>query len=191
MKKWWQNINRGILLLIVVLLGLSVYLLVDAANTRKEKKVVRELSSEYARESSCLYQFPSGSDFWSWNGLDSDEILPALLSQAEPLNRFFCDNEAVRKNEISKCWTFFRESFFMQMCPLSVTKTPVEIKISEIYNGSASVSVYSRTTIEYTDKNGKQTMNEIDTTDSLVFHHIDGEWKLVKADSTRNEFSDY
>ena len=62
MKKWWQNINRGILLLIVVLLGLSVYLLVDEANTRKEKKAVRELASEYARESSCLYQFPSGSD---------------------------------------------------------------------------------------------------------------------------------
>lgn len=189
MKKWWQNTNRGIVLLLVVLFAVGVYIFIDAMNIRKEKKIVKDLASQYASESSSMYSFPADLDFWSWNGFDITELMPAIHEQAEPLKHYFYDNETVQMQETNKFIYFFRDCFDMQLCPVSANKQVTDIEIQEIYNGSSTVRVTSKTTVEYIEKSGKKIINEMVTDDTLVFLKINGEWKLVKADSSLNDYA--
>ena len=188
MKKWWQNTNRGVLLLLVVLFAVAIYLVCDAINIRKEKKTVKDLASQYAIESSCMYSFPSGLDYWSWNGFDITDLIPAIHNQAEPLKHYFYDNETVQEQETDKFVYFFRYCFDRQLCPVSATKQITDIKFHEIYNGSASITVYSKTTVEFLDAGGKKVVNEMDSDDTLSFLKINGEWKIVKADCSLNNY---
>ena len=47
MKKWWQHMNRGLLLLFVAVLAVSVYLFMDHEKTKKENEAVRNNQISY------------------------------------------------------------------------------------------------------------------------------------------------
>ena len=51
MKKWLRQVNRGAILLVIVLLAVFVYLIIDAENTSKDKKTLTQISEKYIRDS--------------------------------------------------------------------------------------------------------------------------------------------
>ena len=68
MKKWWQQVNRGLLLLALVVLAVSVYLIIDSANIKKDKAAIKELSEQFITESSAYFICPSDFEFWEQEG---------------------------------------------------------------------------------------------------------------------------
>ena len=188
MKKWWQNINRGILLLIIAIIAVTSYLISDSIKTKNEKAKLKEITTQFASDSSILFAFPQDIDFFSWDGMESDNLRPAMYSQTESLNHYFCDNEVIRKQEIDKSQLFFRNYYERQLCPISCTRSLVRIEINEIYNGSATISLFTENKIDYKDQDGKKGYAEIEATDTLVLLKIDGQWKIIKLDSTLTEY---
>jgi len=183
MKKWWKNVNRGLLLLLIVIIAVVTYLIADSIHNNKEKKVIREIASQYISDSSSLFSTPEDFDFFSWNGAYSESLSEALYSRAKPLEHYYVDNEIVLHQEIDKCQEFFMYYFSLQVSPVSCTRTPAKIEISQLYNGSATVIVSTVSKIEYTSPDGSRGVDERKSTDTLQFLHTDGEWRLVQVDS--------
>ena len=188
MIKWWQKTNRGIILLLAVLLSVSIYLVIDAVNAKKERTKLTDLSSQYITESSLLFTYPEELDFWTKNAILPENLFPALSAQADPIKHYFCDNEAVIEQEIEESYSFFKKYYESEHCPRVCTRTPYKIEIKELYHDSATVYVYSRTSVEYSDLSGKRYSDESDTMDTLFFLKLNGEWKLINSDSAMNEY---
>ena len=191
MKKWLRQVNRGAILLVIVLLAVFVYLIVDAKNTNKDKKTLTDISEKYIRDSYILYQCPEDLDFW--NGEETFyHDLPTLLStQAEPLNHYFCDNEAVRNEQVSLAGQFYIAFYRAERLPITCTRVPTSIKIEEVYHDSASIYVTVENTFEYVDMAGRQSTFSYTSSDTLSFLKQDGEWKLLVDNSDLNELSYY
>ena len=100
MKKFWQQINRGLVLLFAVVIGVTIYLIVDSQNKKKQRDELIKLSTMFISDSSRLYEFPEDIDFWDRSNIKQDALLPALYQNATPIYHYFCDNEEARKSQI-------------------------------------------------------------------------------------------
>ena len=58
MKKWWQHVNRGIILLLAVIIAVVSYLVSDSIHNSRERKEVKEIASQYIIDSSPLFIAP-------------------------------------------------------------------------------------------------------------------------------------
>jgi len=191
MKKWLRQVNRGAILLVIVLLAVFVYLIVDAKNTNKDRKTLTKISEQYIRDSYILYQCPEDLDFWR-DEASLVQDLPTLLStQAEPLNHYFCDNEAVRSEQVSLACQFYISFYRAERLPITCTRVPTSITIEEVYHDSASIYVTVENTFEYVDMDGRQSTFSYTSSDTLSFLKQDGEWKLLIDNSDLNELSYY
>ena len=136
MKKWWQNVNRGILLLLILIIAVVSYLVSDSIHNSKERKAIKEIATQYVIDSSPLYITPSDFDFFSWNSIDSDTLLPEIHSQAGSLSHYFVDNELVRNQAFDQSFDFFRYYSSLKRRPEKCTRVPESVEILELYNGS-------------------------------------------------------
>ena len=178
MKKWWQQVNRGLLLLALAVLAVSVYLIIYAAEIKKDKKVVKEISEQFISDSSVYFICPSDLDFWA-----EDELSSSMSAQLEPVSSYYCENDAVRDMQIKYYFSFFATTRENQICPVNCVRKPLKVDIEEIYNGSATVVVNTQTTMEY-KKEDETMLSEVFTSDeTLTFLKQDGEWKLVSVTS--------
>ena len=191
MKKRWQHVNRGILLLLAVIIAVVSYLVSDSIHNSRERKEVKEIASQYIIDSYPLFITPSDFDFFFWNSIDSDTLLPAVHSQAGSLSHYFADNELVRNQAFDQSFDFFRYYSSLKMRPDKCTRVPESVEILELYNGSASVVVRSTTKIDFINEDGTITYEELATQDDLQFLYTDGEWKLVQTKSNLNIQSGY
>ena len=191
MKKWLRQVNRGAILLVIVLLAVFVYLIIDAENTSKDKKTLTKISEKYIRDSYILYQCPEDLDFWSDEASLLQDLPAILLTQAEPLNQYFCDNEAVRNEQVSLACQFYISFYRAERLPITCTRVPTSIKIEEVYHDSASIYVTVENTFEYVDMSGRQSTFSYTSSDTLSFLKQDGEWKLLVDNSDLDELSYY
>ncbi len=191
MKKWLRQVNRGAILLVIVLLAVFVYLIIDAENTSKDKKTLTQISEKYIRDSYILYQCPEDLDFWSDEASLLQDLPSILLTQAEPLNQYFCDNEAVRNEQVSLACQFYIAFYRAERLPITCTRVPTSIKIEEVYHDSASIFVTVENTFEYVDMSGRQSTFSYTSSDTLSFLKQDGEWKLLVDNSDLDELSYY
>ena len=191
MKKWLRQVNRGAILLVIVLLAVFVYLIIDAENTNKDKKTLTQISEKYIRDSYILYQCPEDLDFWSDEASLLQDLPAILLTQAEPLNQYFCDNEAVRNEQVSLACQFYIAFYRAERLPITCTRVPTSIKIEEVYHDSASIFVTVENTFEYVDMSGRQSTFSYTSSDTLSFLKQDGEWKLLVDNSDLDELSYY
>lgn len=191
MKKWLRQVNRGAILLVIVLLAVFVYLIIDAENTSKDKKTLTKISEQYIRDSYILYQCPEDLDFWSDEASLLQDLPAILLTQAEPLNQYFCDNEAVRNEQVSLACQFYISFYRAERLPITCTRVPTSIKIEEVYHDSASIFVTVENTFEYVDMSGRQSTFSYTSSDTLSFLKQDGEWKLLVDNSDLDELSYY
>ncbi|MBO7564329.1 MAG: hypothetical protein J6T40_05725 [Clostridiales bacterium] len=191
MKKWLRQVNRGAILLVIVLLAVFVYLIIDAENTSKDKKTLTQISEKYIRNSYILYQCPEDLDFWSDEASLLQDLPAILLTQAEPLNQYFCDNEAVRNEQVSLACQFYISFYRAERLPITCTRVPTSIKIEEVYHDSASIYVTVENTFEYVDMSGRQSTFSYTSSDTLSFLKQDGEWKLLVDNSDLDELSYY
>jgi hypothetical protein len=191
MKKWLRQVNRGAILLVIVLLAVFVYLIIDAEKTSKDKKTLTQISEKYIRDSYILYQCPEDLDFWSDEASLLQDLPALLLTQAEPLNQYFCDNEAVRNEQVSLACQFYIAFYRAERLPITCTRVPTSIKIEEVYHDSASIFVTVENTFEYVDMSGRQSTFSYTSSDTLSFLKQDGEWKLLVDNSDLDELSYY
>ncbi|MBO4650451.1 MAG: hypothetical protein IK109_00390 [Clostridiales bacterium] len=183
MKKWWQQVNRGLLLLALAVLAVSVYLIIYAAEIKKDKKVVKEISEQFISDSSVYFICPSDLDFWAQEEFTEDELSSSMSAQLEPVSSYYCENDAVRDMQIKYYFSFFATTRENQICPVNCVRKPLKVDIEEIYNGSATVVVNTQTTMEY-KKEDETMLSEVFTSDeTLTFLKQDGEWKLVSVTS--------
>ena len=183
MKKWWQQVNRGLLLLALAVLAVSVYLIIDGAQTKKDKVAIKEIAEKFIPESSVYLTCPSGFDFWLQDELDKDSLVSSMSAQVKPLESYYCDNEAVRNSQIDYYFPYFSACRENQICPANCTRKALSVDISEIYNGSATVYVSTQTTVEY-KKEDEALLSEVYTCDEILYFlkQEDG-WKLVSVQS--------
>ena len=191
MRKWWKDVNRGIVLLIIAIIAVISYLIADTIHNNKEKKVLKEIAAQYTIDSAPLFTTPEDFDFFSWNGAYTDSLSEELYSRAKPLDHYYVDNETVRHQEIDKIQQFFMYYYNQQYCPVSCTKSPGNIEITQIYNGSATAVVKTVSKIEYISSDGSRGVDERNTTDTLQFLYTGGEWKLVQVSSDLYGGEDY
>lgn len=189
MKKWWQNVNRGILLLFIVIIAVVSYLVSDSIQNSHEKKMLKEIASQYVVDSSPLFITPKDFDFFSWNSIDSETLLPAIHSQASSVAHYFVDNEMVRNQAFDRSFDYFCNYSSLRRRPENCTRVPLSVEITQLYNGSATVIVHSTTKIDYLEEDGSIGFEERVCDDELRFLYIDGEWKLVHTDSNLNYYS--
>ena len=183
MKKWWQHMNRGLLLLFVAVLAVSVYLLMDHEKTKKDKKAIIEITKEFISDSSAYFTCPDGFDFWGQEELTEESLSSLMAAQTAHVETYFCENEAVRNNQISYYFSFFENCRLNETLPANCTRVPLSIEVRDIYNGSATVVVTTQTTIEYTKEDDSRQTEVTTTEDTLLFLKQEGEWKLVSARS--------
>ncbi len=182
MKKLWQHMNRGLLLLFVAILAVSTYLLIDNAQTKKDKAKIKDISEQFINESSVYFVCPSEPQFWE-QGQWTEEALASLMTAAtNKMESFFCENEAVRHAQVKYFFPFFDNCRANQLCPVNCTRTPLLIEISEIYNGSATVFVSTQTTVEFIKEDGSRVSQVYTSNETLLFLKQETEWKLVSAE---------
>lgn len=188
MKKRLRNVNRGIVLLGILIIAVAIYLVIYSSNQNKKKAALRALASDYITRSSSLYVFPKPDDFTSIMNGKSDEILDVLYESASPVFPYIADNEAIRKELVAKNFNFFGKALDDEHCPITCTRTVEEIQIEECYMDTAIVRVYSVTTFEFRGKDNNVSAADYTTQDIIQFLYIDGTWKIVNVNSSLNEY---
>ena len=188
MRKWFNQVNRGVLLFIAALLCVAIYLAVDGYRISREKKVLRDLTSQYISDSSILYVFPEGLDFSDRESIRKDTLLPVLYKNAEPIYHYFCDNEAVRKAQVDSTYNYMYGTFVSESKPIACSRSATSIEVIEVYRNSATVIASTQTVFEKEDETGKIVSNEIYLTETLFFLYQDGQWKLVSTESPLNQY---
>lgn len=183
MKKWWQQVNRGLLLLALVVLAVSVYLIIESANIKKDKAAIKELSKQFITESSAYFICPSDFEFWEQEEFTEESLSKAMASQLAPVSSYYCENEAVRNMQINYYFRFFASTRENQICPVNCVRKPLKIDIKEIYNDSATVVVNTQTTMDYMTEDENRMSEVITSDETLLFLKQDGEWKLVSVKS--------
>ena len=183
MKKWWQQVNRGLLLLALAVLAVIVYLLIDNAELKKDRKTVIEISEQFITDSSLYFSCPSDFDFWAQEEFSEDELMDAMSAQIAPMSSYFCENDAVRKMQINYFYPFFSSVRTNQICPVNCSRKPMNIEVKEIYNGSATVIVTTQSFFDYMKEDETRLTETATSIETLRFLKQDGEWKLVSVNS--------
>ncbi|MBO4474763.1 MAG: hypothetical protein J5750_07650 [Clostridiales bacterium] len=181
MKRWFSQVNRGLVLLLVVILGVAVYIVLATLKTNKQRSVLRELAIQYTSDSAILYTFPQDVDYHDRSAMTRDALLPVLYKKAEPVYHYFCNNTAVQNAQVDATYNYLYISCMSEQVPVSCTRTVTSVEIDEVYRGSATVLVYSNTVIEYQDMEGKRSTHESQVQDTLLFVYQDGEWKIANV----------
>lgn len=184
MKKWWQQMNRGVLLLFVAVLAVSIYLIFDGAEKKKDKAELEEISAQFISDSSLYFTYPSDETFWKTEeALSEDDFADLMSVQAQSLSSYFCENEAVRDTQLKYYYMFYATSRENRLCPVVCSRIPLKIDVQEIYNDSATVVISTQTTIEFIDEEDSRKNDVVTSDDTLLFLKLEGEWKLVSAQS--------
>ena len=189
MKKWISQVNRGIILLLAVVLGVAIYIFADTLKANKHRTVLRDLAIQYTYDSSILYTFPQDLDLNSTK--IRDVLLPSLYEKAEPIYHYFCNNDTVRHAQVDATYNYMYVSFISDMIPVSCSRTVTKVEVEEIYRGSATVCVYSNAVIEFQDSEGKRSTREAQVQDILLFVYQDGEWKIANDSCDLTQMYDY
>ena len=183
MKKWLSQVNRGIILLLAVVIGVAIYICVETIKTNKQRMILRELAIRYTSDSSILYTFPQTIDYADRSAMTRDALLPVLYKNAEPVYHYFCNNDAVRKAQVDATYNYMYMAYMSDSFPISCTRNVTGVEIEEVYRGSATVYVITNTVIEYQDAEGKRSTQESQIQDILLFVYQDGEWKIANVNS--------
>ena len=188
MKKWLRNVNRGIVLLGILVIAVAIYLAIYSSEQSKKKASLHDLASNYINQSSAMYVFPKPDEFISIMNGNSDEIMNVLYESASPVFQYIENNEAIRKELVKKNLTFYENALNDEHCPITCTRTVEEIQIEECYMDTATVRVYSMTTFEFRDKDNTISAEDYPTQDIIQLLYIDGSWKIVNVNSSLNDF---
>lgn len=188
MKKWLRNVNRGIVLLGILIIAVAIYLVIYSSNQSKKKAALHDLASDYVTSSSYMYVFPRPEEFISIMNGDSDEMMNILYDSASPVFQYIENNDAIRKELVKKNLVFYGNALNEELCPITCTREVEEVQIEECYMDTATVRVYSQTTFEYKDKKNNISAENYATQDVIQLLYIDGSWKIVNVISSLNEY---
>ena len=188
MKKWLRNVNRGIVLLGILVIAVAIYLAIYTSSQNKKKASLRDLATNYVTQSSSMYVFPEPENFVKVMNGKSDEIIDFLYNTASPVFPYIAENEAIRKELVAKNCNFFSNALNDEHCPITCTRTVEGIQIDECYMDKAVVRVFSVTTFEFRDMNNNISAEDYSTEEVLQLFYIDGTWKIVNVMSSLNDF---
>lgn len=176
-----KKINRGFLLLIVLIIAVSVYLISSAVMETKEKKQIVSLCKEYVGKEISYYMLPeqyrSNPD-----SMGADELSAYIGKMKETLKFYYVDNERSYIYLLDS----LEDSLKSQQKGLDVVleyeKEIVKFE-SIIFHGN-SVSVKFTCNTVYSSEDSQSSSQ---TSDYMTLQKDGGEWKVTYSNLTYPE----
>ncbi len=183
MKVKLLKLNRGLILLIIAIIGVLIYLTAETIDANKKKQEVRTLASEIiTKTQECIVIVSDIDDvmnshtFFYHDNSDFNENKENNYSNIDILKPYLYQDDRLYQ-EISELGNDLSTSAFVNdnvIIKSLVSRIPYETSVM-YYNNTAKVTI--RVNNEYISADN--TQNSMTSTDELGFEYIDGRWQLV------------
>lgn len=195
MRKWLSKANRGIIILCAVLLFLSVYLIYDLVQSKKNEKVVLSISNQFITDCGKVLSSGENLDVNSMDLSDYNYDLNAFTrylveSEFSSISDYYYPNDAIKDLQIE----VFQNDYFRILDErgailLSCSQVPTQhVKECSVYKYSASVTLSVNRVLELMDENGKRFSESENCIYNIDFLYVDGEWKIISLDYYRSDY---
>ena len=189
MRRWLQRINRGIILLILLVVGVVVYCCIDAYHHRAQRDRIEEVVVRHIEESTVLYTFPEIPNVSPQDASElSEQHIDSLYERAFALSHDLSSNEAIRQEIANQYVTMLqRVTIYFRKFPTTCTREVVSFHVEEIYHDSAIVRLEIENKFTLTDEDGK---SHVDSINSIEYYYLlveNDEWKIYSIESDISE----
>lgn len=176
MRKKLYYTNRGILLLLIALISVTVYLVYDFIRSNSEAKKIRSQVESFISDSSQAFSFPKEKLSELEDATETHAFLmECSKTSAATLSSYYLDNEALREELYESISGVFELEYSQYKNIASqVTRSCSDIKV-KVYKDTATVETK---VTNYFVGEGLE-IPSFSAFDSFEFIYQDGSWQCV------------
>ncbi len=176
--KFFSKINRGLVLLIILVLGVAIFLVIQSNYQSRETPKIKEVCQQYINTVIDYKQLPQ--HYRKANPeIPQNELEKHIQAMTDDIKAFYTDNVQTYKTVIKD----YKSDLENQARGIGVVYNyKKEIKDYEniIFNGdNVTVSIITNSVRE--DSELKQRASS-QTTDTISLQKVNGQWKVIYAD---------
>ncbi len=185
MRRWFQRINRGIILLILLVVGVVVYCCIDAYHHRAQRDRINEVVVRHVEDSTVLYTFSEIPDVSPQDAFElSEQSIASLYDRAISLSHDLSGNKAIQQEIANQYVTILqRITVYFRKFPTTCTREVVSFHVEEIYHDSAMVRLEIENKFTLMDEDSKI---HVDSITSIEYYYLlveNDEWKIYSIES--------
>lgn len=176
MRKKLFYTNRGVLLLLIAIIGVTVYLVYDFVHSNSEAKKIQTQVEAFISESSKAFSFPKEKLSELEDVADPQSyLIECSKTTAQPLSSYYLDNEALREELYESIAGVFSLQYLSHKNIASqVTRSCSDIKV-KVYKDTATVE--TKVTNSFVGEGLE--IPSFSAYDSFEFIYQDGSWQCV------------
>jgi len=187
MKKAFKTINRGAVMLLVLVMGMSIYCIIQSGIDKKTHAELRDIATEFIADSANRVIIPEAMR--SSDGFDATAI--SGLSEnyrtvgSGSWSRFYSDNIQIRKFASEWFETALQVQYGMNTYILSSEPKIDEFGRFRTYRDEATLDFTVTDTRRILMPNGEETLSILSFPESLSFIRENDRWVIVQYSSAR------
>ncbi len=181
MRRLLRKINRGVLLLLLLFLGVSIYLMISDAAQKREISEIKNVCQEYLDAKTGWFILPE-----KYRSGKSDQSAAYLSVLAQPIRSYLVDDDAVVQSELDglksvldsqKTYSFYYSDYRLQITYFE----------NIIFDGNrAIVRLEGQKTVTGAylgSENAPEIKYDSIFTD-IILCKVNGKWKVYYGDSS-------
>ncbi len=182
--KFISKINRGLILLVAVVVGIAIYLITLSAGQTREKPLINEVCRKYINTAANYRKLPQEylKDKLIISETELNKVIEAMNNE---IKTFYTNNEESYKYVLVRN----KEELKKQAKGIGVIykyeKEIVDFK-SIVFNGNTvTVNLLTNTVMDRLNPyipGGEREHISSQTTDTITLKKVQGKWKIVYAD---------
>ncbi|MDD4094998.1 MAG: hypothetical protein PHP22_01995 [Oscillospiraceae bacterium] len=187
MKKAFKQINRGAVMLLVLVMGMSIYCIIQSGIDKKTHAELRDIATEFIADSANRVIIPEamrssdGSDATAISGLSENYRTVGSGSWS----RFYSDNIQIRQFASEWFETALQVQYGMNTYILSSEPKIDEFGRFRTYRDEATLDFTVTDTRRILMPNGEETLSILSFPESLSFIRENDRWVIVQYSSAR------
>ncbi len=183
MRKQLFYANRGIILLMLAIIGISVFLIYDSIRCSQASKKIRSQVETFTSETSQTFSFPKDKLGEIKTQDDVDTYFNTISKdKCQPLLTSYLDNQALRDELTEEVTQIYRTQFMNHnTIATTVTRQCVDV-IIKVYRDTASVDAVISNNFE---GEGMEIL-PFTSTDHYELIYKDGTWQIASYSASLN-----
>lgn len=189
MKKMLKQTNRGLILFGVLLIGVIVYLIVQAQLDQKLEPKLQAIAENFIADTGSQVILPEElrkTDVQSSYPSDSvNESLARAAEAGEGELSYYSSNDALREYTLYWLQDIYDAQIFSESYILSSQPEITKFGSFSVYKGKATLEIRVTDTYSLLFKDGTTVESDEDFNETLTFEKEDGRWVITNYETYR------
>lgn len=188
-SKVLQNLNRGFLLSVAIILSVVIFLIFQGIADDRLEPELKAMAEDFIADSNKVVVLPEEYRVFSESGVSNapyDDDFMNMVTQSSSVNtRFYSNNPSLRKYSLSWLNSSFLTQRSSQTYFTSLETEIVKFNSFSVYNGKATLSFDVLFSGEMLTINGISTIDPVRQSETLTFEKEDDKWIITNYDTYR------